>query len=195
MKCTIGDYIRLLQAQQEFDRDIPRDIEVTWVDSLEAKNELRNITYSPLPSQRRFHRSAGRLKATRANRIGKSAALCHEAIRLDISQSWTYRVGPGAPTYPMLRDATLAALTEILHANDIPYELNKSEFVITMKDTGSRILLRSLMSLSGCGYEPGWSGVDELTYTCEEAWLRRRTTAGSTGNAPFRIRGVDSQGT
>ena len=40
VKCTIGDYIRLLQAQQEFDRDIPRDIEVTWVDSLEAKNEL-----------------------------------------------------------------------------------------------------------------------------------------------------------
>lgn len=40
VKCTIGDYIRLLQAQQEFDRDIPRDIEVTWVDSLEAKNEF-----------------------------------------------------------------------------------------------------------------------------------------------------------
>jgi hypothetical protein len=39
VKCTIGDYIRLLQAQQEFDRDTPRDIEVTWVDSLEAKNE------------------------------------------------------------------------------------------------------------------------------------------------------------
>jgi hypothetical protein len=39
IKCTIGDYIRLLQAQQEFDRDTPRDIEVTWVDSLKVKSE------------------------------------------------------------------------------------------------------------------------------------------------------------
>lgn len=39
VKCTIGDYIRLLQALEEFDRDTPRDIEVTWVDSLETKKD------------------------------------------------------------------------------------------------------------------------------------------------------------
>ena len=39
VKCTIGDYIRLLQAQQEFDRDTPRDIEVTWVDTLRVQND------------------------------------------------------------------------------------------------------------------------------------------------------------
>ena len=39
LKCTVGDYIRLLQAQQEFDRDTPRDIEVTWVDALTGNNE------------------------------------------------------------------------------------------------------------------------------------------------------------
>jgi hypothetical protein len=38
-KCTVGDYIRLLQAQKEFDRGVQRDIEVTWVDSLKAKSE------------------------------------------------------------------------------------------------------------------------------------------------------------
>jgi hypothetical protein len=38
IKCTIGDYIRLLQAQQDFDRDTPRDIEVTWVESLKAND-------------------------------------------------------------------------------------------------------------------------------------------------------------
>jgi hypothetical protein len=39
VKCTIGDYIRLLQAQQEFDRDTPRDIEVTWVETLKEQND------------------------------------------------------------------------------------------------------------------------------------------------------------
>ena len=38
IKCTVGDYIRLLQAQQEFDRDTPRDIEVTWVETLKAND-------------------------------------------------------------------------------------------------------------------------------------------------------------
>ena len=39
VKYTIGDYIRLLQAQEEFDREMPRDIEVTWVDALKVQNE------------------------------------------------------------------------------------------------------------------------------------------------------------
>ena len=39
VKCTIGDYIRLLQAQEEFDRETPRDIEVKWVDTLKEENE------------------------------------------------------------------------------------------------------------------------------------------------------------
>jgi hypothetical protein len=39
MKCSVGDFIRLLEAQEEFDRDTPRDIEVTWVDSLKESNE------------------------------------------------------------------------------------------------------------------------------------------------------------
>jgi hypothetical protein len=79
----------------------------------------------------------------------------------------------GAPTYPMLRDATLMALTQILDANKIPYELNKSEFVLTMKDTRSKILLRSLDEYERLrGTNLAWFGIDELTYTCEEAWLR-----------------------
>jgi hypothetical protein len=40
IKCSVGDYIRLLQAQQDFDRDTPRNIEVTWIDSLEEKSGL-----------------------------------------------------------------------------------------------------------------------------------------------------------
>jgi hypothetical protein len=42
-----------------------------------------------------------------------------------------------------------------------------------MKDTGSRILLRSLDEYERLrGTNLAWFGVDELTYTAEEAWLR-----------------------
>lgn len=140
-----------------------------------AGNEkrFRRITYSPLPSQKRFHRSTARFKGYSGSiGSGKSAALCHEAIKMTyLNPGRTGLIG--APTYPMLRDATLTALTEILNANDLPYELNKSEFVITMKDTKSRILLRSLDEFERLrGTNLAWFGVDELSYTSEEAWVR-----------------------
>ena len=79
----------------------------------------------------------------------------------------------GAPTYPMLRDATQATLFEILAANRIPYEHNKAENVLTMRDTGSRILFRAVDDFERLrGTNLAWFGVDELTYTPEEAWLR-----------------------
>jgi hypothetical protein len=73
----------------------------------------------------------------------------------------------------MLRDATLATLLEVLEGNKIPYDFNKAENVITMRDTGSRILLRSLDEYERLrGTNLAWFGVDELSYTAEEAWLR-----------------------
>ena len=79
----------------------------------------------------------------------------------------------GAPTYPMLRDATLVGFTEVLETNDIAYEFNKAESVLTMKDTGSRILFRSVEDFERLrGTNLAWFGLDELTYTSEEAWLR-----------------------
>ena len=100
----------------------------------------------------------------------------------------------GAPTYPMLRDATLTALTQILEENKLPFELNKSEFVLTMKDTRSRILLRSLDEFERLrGTNLAWFGIDELTYTAEEAWLAGRPFARSAGQATFRDCGVDAE--
>jgi hypothetical protein len=32
VKATLGDYIRLMQLQQELEEDEPKDITVTWVD-------------------------------------------------------------------------------------------------------------------------------------------------------------------
>lgn len=126
-----------------------------------------------MPSQERFHRSHARFKGFSGPiGSGKSRALCHEAIKLSYLNAG--RTGLiGAPTYPMLRDTTQAALLEVLESNSIPYELNKSENVLVLKDTRSRILFRSLEEYERLrGTNLAWFGVDELTYSAEEAWLR-----------------------
>ena len=133
----------------------------------------RPIKYRALESQQKFHKSAARFKGFSGPiGSGKSAALCHEAIKLSYVNAG--RTGLiGAPTYPMLRDATLAALVETLNDNEIPFELNKADNVLTMKDSGSRILLRSVDEFERLrGTNLAWFGLDELTYTQEGAWLR-----------------------
>ncbi len=138
-----------------------------------ANARLRGIKYSPLPSQKKFHNSKARFKGFSGPiGSGKSAALCHEAIRLSyVNPGRTGLIG--APTYPMLRDSTLAALVETLNDNEIPFELNKADHVLTMNDTGSRILLRAVDEFERLrGTNLAWFGLDELTYTREGAWLR-----------------------
>src|SRR5450432_867249 len=87
----------------------------------------RDISYGQLPSQKAFHELETRFKGFSGPiGSGKSQALCQEAIRLSYQNPG--RMGLlGAPTYPMLRDATQASLLEILDANEIPYEYNKAE--------------------------------------------------------------------
>jgi hypothetical protein len=98
--------------------------------------------------------------------------LCQEAIRLSYLNPGRQGL-IGAPTYPMLRDATLTSFLEVLASNGIRHELNKSELVLTMKDTRSRIYFRSVDDFERLrGTNLAWFGLDELTYTAEEAWLR-----------------------
>ena len=135
--------------------------------------EKRDIAYDPLPSQSKFHALENRFKGFSGPiGSGKSQALCQEAIRLSYINPG--RLGlMGAPTYPMLRDATQAALIEILESNDIPYEHNKAENAFVMQDTGSRILFRPVEEFERLrGTNLAWFGLDELTYTQEESWLR-----------------------
>jgi len=134
---------------------------------------LREIAYDPLPSQKSFHDLTARFKGFSGPiGSGKSQALCHEAIRLSYLNP--RRMGLlGAPTYQMLRDATQATLLEILDSNRIPYEHNKAENTLRMKDTGSRIVFRPVDEFERLrGTNLAWFGLDELTYTPEEAWLR-----------------------
>ena len=138
-----------------------------------GQTENRDIRYDPLPSQSKFHALENRFKGFSGPiGSGKSQALCQEAIRLSYMNPG--RLGLlGAPTYPMLRDATQAALIEILESNDIPYEHNKAENAFVMQDTGSRILFRPVEEFERLrGTNLAWFGLDELTYTQEESWLR-----------------------
>ena len=133
----------------------------------------RGIEYQALPSQRKFHDSTARFKGFSGPiGSGKSQALCHEAIKLSYLNAG--RTGLiGAPTYPMLRDATLAALLEILDRNKIPHDLNRADNFLTLRETRSKILFRAVEEFERLrGSNLAWFGLDELTYTQEEAWLR-----------------------
>ena len=138
-----------------------------------SRIQSREIRYDPLPSQKRFHRSDARFKGFSGPiGSGKSLALSHEAIRLSYLNPG--RMGLlGAPTYPMLREATQATLLEILAVNQIPYEHNKAENIVLLEDTRSRIVFRPVDEFERLrGTNLAWFGLDELTYTQEEAWLR-----------------------
>src|SRR6266487_3089351 len=95
---------------------------------------FQKIEYSPLPSQKAFHKLKSRIKGFSGPiGSGKSQALCHEAIRLTyLNPGRTGLIG--APTYPMLRDTTQQALFELLNSNRIPYEYAKAENILQMKD-------------------------------------------------------------
>jgi Terminase large subunit, T4likevirus-type, N-terminal len=134
---------------------------------------LREIEYSPLFSQKKFHESQARFKGFSGPiGSGKSQALCQEAIKLSyINAGRTGLIG--APTYPMLRDATQAALIEALERNRIPHEVNRAENFLVFQETGSRILFRAVEEFERLrGSNLAWFGLDELTYTAEDAWLR-----------------------
>jgi hypothetical protein len=64
-------------------------------------------------------------------------------------------------------------LFDILETSKIPFEHNKAENTLLMKDTGSRILFRPVDEFERLrGTNLAWFGLDELTYTQEAAWLR-----------------------
>jgi len=133
----------------------------------------RRIKYDALASQRRFHQSKARFKGFSGPvGSGKSLALCHEAIRLTYLDAG--RTGLiGAPTYPMLRDSTLSTYLSICEENALPFEFNKATNTLVMKDTGSKVLFRSLDEHERLrGTNLAWFGVDEMTYTTEDSWTR-----------------------
>ena len=138
-----------------------------------ARREQTIVRYDPLTSQKAFHNSQARFKCFMGPvGSGKTQALCQEVLK-SVHRN-PGRIGLiGAPTFGMLKDATTVALLEVLEENEIGYVLNQSNYTITFLDTRSRILLRSLDGYEHLrGSTLAWFGVDELTYTSEEAWMR-----------------------
>jgi len=73
----------------------------------------------------------------------------------------------------MLKDVTQPAFFEILDYNSIPYDFNKADNLLTLLETKSKILFRSVDEYERLrGTNLAWFGLDELTYAREEAWLR-----------------------
>ncbi|MGI9073041.1 MAG: terminase large subunit domain-containing protein [Bryobacteraceae bacterium] len=127
----------------------------------------------PLPSQSRFQAVKARFKGFSGPvGSGKSAALCLEALR----QSFVNRGRQGllgAPTFGMLRDGTLTSLLRAMEEQEIDFEHRKSDGELTVNGAGSTVLLRSLEEPERLrGTNLAWFGIDELSYTREEAWLR-----------------------
>ncbi len=129
--------------------------------------------YSPLDSQAQFQAFRARFKGFSGPvGSGKSAALCFEAIR----QSYCNRGRQGvlaAPTFAMLRDATLTGFFRMVEEQDIDFDLRKADGELTVKAPRSAILLRSLDEPERLrGTNLAWFGIDELSYTREDGWLR-----------------------
>ena len=144
----------------------------------------RGIRYNPLPTQARFHKLETRFKGFSGPvGSGKSQALCQEAIRLAYVNAGCMGL-IGAPTYPMLRDSTQISMVQVLEENAIPFDVNKAENTLTFTDTGSKILFRSMDDYERLrGTNLAWFGVDELTYTHEEAWIRLEARLRDPGAA------------
>lgn len=78
-----------------------------------------------------------------------------------------------APTLSMLRDATLSSMFHAMQEQDIDFEIRKSDGELTLVAPDSNILLRSLEEPERLrGTNLAWFGVDELSYTRQEGWLR-----------------------
>jgi hypothetical protein len=131
------------------------------------------VTYSPLPSQHRFHASEAPFKGFSGPvGSGKSAALCHEAISLALTNPECVGV-IASPTYTMLRDIVQVALFTVLDGRGIEYRLYKALGRTVLAGSDSTLLLRSLDSPERLrGTNLAWFGLDELSYTKEESWLR-----------------------
>lgn len=138
-----------------------------------AEKPLGCWKHLPLSSQSAFSALEDRFKGFSGPvGSGKSAALCFESIR----QAYLNRGGQGvlaAPTYGMLRDATLVALLSTLHDHEVDFDFRKSDGELEFHGPEALVLLRSLDDPERLrGTNLAWFAVDELSYAREDSWLR-----------------------
>jgi hypothetical protein len=126
-----------------------------------------------LPSQNEFHSLKQRFKGFSGPvGSGKSAALCFEALSSSYINAGRHGV-LAAPTFAMLRDASLVTLLRMLDQHDVEFDWKKTDGELIILHVGSVILLRSLDEPERLrGTNLAWFGIDELSYASEAAWLR-----------------------
>jgi hypothetical protein len=124
-------------------------------------------------------------------------ALAHEAIRAAYINAGLKGI-VAAPTFPMLRDSTVASLKQELDENEVPYEHNKNSQVIVLPEPRSTILLKSLLNPDRLrGTNVAWFGIDELTYVPQAAWsqlesrLREPKATHLSGFGVWTAKGFD----
>lgn len=98
---------------------------------------------------------------------GKTRAGCVEVLRMPAGSTGMVL----APTYPMLRDATLRTFLSLVERAGILESYNKSEMVVTLTD-GKTILFRSADNPDRLrGPNLGWFYLDEAALMDRDVWL------------------------
>jgi hypothetical protein len=126
-----------------------------------------------LPSQARAHAQRKRFRGYSGPvGSGKTLWLCDHMLVLAYKNR--RRAGLlGAPTYPMLRDASLATLFARMEHYRVPFTYTKSENTILLKEPETRILCRSVENFDRLrGTNLAFFGLDETSYCPELAWLQ-----------------------
>lgn len=169
-----------------------------WEREIQYAEATDDCTGEPFDWQQEFHNSPALFKGFSGPvGSGKSQALCFEAIKLAYENKGCTGL-IGAPTYPMLRDATLTSFREILTANEIPFRHLKSENTIELPEARATILFRALDTFERIrGTNLAWFGIDELTYCKRESWerlegrMRDRKAKHRCGFASWTPKGFD----
>ena len=194
-KPTMGDYLKLLQLEHEIEEEPPKEIKVTWVEPSGIR--IREIAYDPLPSQKSVSRFDGAVQGFSGPiGCGQEPGAVPGSDQAELSES-----GADGAAWERRRIRCCGMprrrrCSRFWKRTRIPYEQNKAENMLTMKDTGSRILFRPVDEFERLrGTNLAWFGLDELTYTQEAAWLRLEgRLRDPQGAAAVRVRGVDAEG-
>jgi hypothetical protein len=136
MKPTLADLVRLLQIEKELDADEPREVRVRWIEPAATENLLKGHSYKALPSQQAFHDCVVAIQGLfRADRFRQEPGIVPRG-----DQAFVRKQRQAGPT----RRADISDVTGC-HADDavlrfldvkLPYEYNKAENMLTMRDTG-----------------------------------------------------------
>jgi len=137
-----GDFIRLLQLEKELAEETPREIKVTWVEPEKRMHPKNRVQPAPIAKPGSTNPRRGS-RGFRADRLRQEPGAVPGSDQAGVPEH-----GPagllGAPTYPMLRDATQTTLFEILDRSRIPYEHSKAEKHGDVEGHGVAILFRAV---------------------------------------------------